>query len=303
MKKNSKSKINSVGIILKPSYVDLYNTVIPNLINWLMRRKVTILFSKNERPRLEKILRKNIKNVNLVSDLDLFQSTDLIITLGGDGTLIGACRNINKNSPPIFGINMGTLGFITEFSKSDFHDDLNKTLNGKYTIHKHSLYQAKVIKRNKTIYKSIFVNDAVLNKHEISRMFTVNVEINDEHIYNLAGDGIIVSSPIGSTAYSLAAGGPIISPSVNSLVLTPICAHSLTHRPLVINDKGVVSLRLISKEDKVSLTLDGQNTFNIDSLMVVEISKIKGRAINLIQNPDRSYFQILREKFTLGMRN
>lgn len=163
--------------------------------------------------------------------------------MGGDGTLIGVSRNVKKNSPPIFGVNMGNLGFITEFSKVEFFDQLENTIKGTYKLTSLPLYQVEVTRKNKVTFKGTFLNDLVINNNLVSKMLTLSVESEGEHIYNLSGDGLIISSPIGSTAYSLAAGGPIISPSVNAITLTPICAHSLTHRPLVIPDNTSVSIK------------------------------------------------------------
>ena len=182
-----------------------------------------------EKERLQKICKSEVKNLNFIAETDLHSISDLIITKGGDGTLIGVCRNIKKDSPPIFGVNMGHLGFITEFAKAEFFDQLESTLKGDFKITQLSLYQVEVFskRREKPSFKGYFLNDVVVNNNLISRMLTLSVESDGEHIYNLAGDGLIISSPIGSTAYSLAAGGPIIHPHVNAITLTPICAHSL----------------------------------------------------------------------------
>ena len=133
-------------------------------------------------------------------------------------------------------------------------------------------------------------------------MFKIDVECNEEHMYELSGDGLIISSPIGSTAYSLAAGGPIVHPSVNGIILTPICPHGLTHRPLVIPDSQTIELIVPKKEQELMLTLDGQSVHSLESLDRVRITKNKNRYINLIKNPDRAYFQTLKEKFTYGRR-
>ncbi len=295
-------EIENIAIILKPREIQGFTTILPNLTDWLKRRKKTIFFLDKEEDRLKKIYRNTKFEINYLSFKELHTEVDLIITLGGDGTLIGVCRKSTSKTPPIFGVNMGRLGFITEFSKVEFYDYLSEVLKGSFKTVKRHLYTAEIQEKNTTKEKGFFLNDAVINKHDISRMFSLSVETNEEPIYNLSGDGLIISSPIGSTAYSLAAGGPIIHPDVNALVLTPICPHSLTHRPLVIPDKSSIIVKGIGNTDAITLTLDGQQMFEIEKNDSILIRKSKTRMINLIQNPDRTYFHTLKEKFTHGRR-
>ncbi|MBY0415231.1 MAG: NAD(+)/NADH kinase [Bdellovibrionales bacterium] len=302
------AQLKNITIVLKPKVTSEFESILPNLASWLHRRKKTVQFLSKEKDRLAKIFKGDLKNLNFVEEKDLHDgSTDLIITLGGDGTLIGVSRNIKKTSPPIFGVNMGHLGFITEFSKVEFFDQLEDTLKGNYKLTTLSLYQVEVFKKNKSALKSTFkgtfLNDLVINNNQISRMLTLSVESEGEHIYNLSGDGLIISSPIGSTAYSLAAGGPIINPQVNAITLTPICAHSLTHRPLVIPDNTSVMVKAAKPEELIKLTLDGQQAFVINSQDTVKVSKRKAINVRLIKNPERTYFRTLKEKFTHGMRD
>ena len=146
------------------------------------------------------------------------------------------------------------------------------------------------------------MNDVVVNNNLISRMLTLSVESEGEHIYNLAGDGLIISSPIGSTAYSMAAGGPIIHPNVNAITLTPICAHSLTHRPLVIPDHSNVIIKAAKSDESIKLTLDGQQHVTLGSNDTILVTKKKSKIVRLIKNPDRTYYRTLKEKFTHGAR-
>lgn len=295
------AQIKNITIVLKPKVTAEFEGILPNLSHWLHRRKKNIYFLKKEEDRLNKIFKGDLKNINFVEEAELFK-TDLIITLGGDGTLIGVSRNIKKNSPPIFGVNMGHLGFITEFSKLEFFDQLEETLRGNYKLTNLSLYQVEVFKKNKSTFKGYFLNDLVINNNQISRMLTLSVESEGEHIYNLSGDGLIISSPIGSTAYSLAAGGPIINPKVNAITLTPICAHSLTHRPLVIPDTASVTVKAAKPDEMIKLTLDGQQALIVNSNETVKVSKRKSISVQLIKNSDRTYFRTLKEKFTHGTR-
>lgn len=293
--------IKNIGILLKPRNVLEFTTIIPNITEWLIRRKKTVTFLSTEHGRIEKYFKTIPKQVSF-TELNDFHNLDLIITLGGDGTLIGISRKCQRNSPPIFGINMGRLGFITEFSKVEYFDELAKTLKGNFEITKLQLYKVEVIKKNKTVFKANFINDVVINKNNISRMFSLTVESDSELIFNVSGDGLILSTPIGSTAYSLAAGGPIIHPDVNALVLTPICPHSLNHRPLVIPDNKSVDIKFPIQEEHLTLTIDGQEACDVDKGCIVTISKVKNSYAKYIKNPDRTYFHTLKEKLTHGQR-
>ena len=289
-----------VTLILKPDIINELRNLLPNLTIWLTRRKITPCFLIHEKERIQKIFLKIPSKVQFFSLEEAQKNSDLIITLGGDGTLIGTARKLKRKAPPLFGINLGKLGFISEFSKIDFYDYLGTTLKMNYETFNMNLFCAEIIEKNKIVQKSYFINDAVVNKNDISRMFTISVESNGQHIFNLAGDGLIASSPIGSTAYSLAAGGPIIHPTVDSFVLTPICPHSLTNRPLVLPSNQTLTIKLLGKENKIHLTLDGQEGIEIGYNQIIKITKCRNRSISLIKNPNRTYFFTLKEKFTHG---
>lgn len=302
-KKPEKLIIKSTGIILKPHNVTEYNSVLPNLVSWLKRRKIAINFPVDEQKRVEKLLNSQIKYINFLSLKEMHRQNDINITLGGDGTLLGFGRMSDRNSAPIFGVNMGNLGFITEYPKSEFFEGLTSILGGKCEIRKIPLYKVQIFKGKKKLHETYFLNDLVVSKNDISRMFSLSVENSEEHIYNISGDGLIISSPIGSTAYSLAAGGPIIHPSVSALVLTPICPHSLTHRPIVVSDKEEIYIKVPSGAESVMVTFDGQEMHELSSRTTVKISKSSNRFIKLISNPQRTYFDTLKEKFTHGRRS
>lgn len=296
------AQLKNIAIILKPKITSEFETVLRNLASWLIRKKKSVFFLTKEKEKLHTIFKQDFKNITLIEEKNLAQDIDLIITLGGDGTLIGIARNVKKTSPPIFGVNMGHLGFITEFSKLEFFDQLENTLKGNYKLTYLPLYQVEVFKKNKLAFHGVFLNDLVINNNQISRMLTLSVESEGEHIYNLSGDGLIISTPIGSTAYSLAAGGPIVSPEVKAMTLTPICAHSLTHRPLVIPDNISVLIKAARPDEMLKLTLDGQEALVVNSQEIIKVTKKKTLQARLIKNCDRTYFRTLKEKFTHGTR-
>lgn len=298
--RSDKNILKDIAIILKPSaYEDLANTV-SNLIRWLRRRDKDIFFLEKENNRLKSSLSKSVfGQIQFLKSEILFSKSHLIISLGGDGTLLGVCRKVQPHIP-VFGVNLGRLGFITEFSKNDFYEKLNIVFSNKYQIRKQQLFKVSVHDKNKEVQSRYFINDIVFNKYKIARMITLNVTSNKEHIYNLSGDGLIVSSTVGSTAYSLAAGGAIVHPSVKAILLTPICPHSLTHRPLVISDESDIVIQLLDSDEEGMITIDGQKVITFNKNHHVKITKEKKQTISIIVNNERSFYQTLKEKFDHG---
>ena len=291
--------LKEIVIILKPHNTDELVNLIPNLCRWLIKRNRNVVFHEKENSRLQEIVSSRIlSNCEFKSPPQLFKEADLIITLGGDGTLIGLCRKL-KSATPVFGINRGNLGFITEYGQSDFYDQLQQVINGKYDIERKSLFLAEVHRSGKVIQKESFFNDAVITKNDIARMFTLSVYANDDHIYNVSGDGLIVSTPIGSTAYSLAAGGPIVNPNVKAMILTPISAHGLSHRPLVLEDTSILKIKAIPPFESVILTIDGQKAIEIQKNDTIVLKKQR-KNILFVKNQNRSYYRTLKEKFGHG---
>ncbi|HXH73979.1 MAG TPA: NAD(+)/NADH kinase [Bacteriovoracaceae bacterium] len=295
MKKNSPAKI--IGITLKPNSTPEFYNLLPNLCTWLARRKRQVVFRLDDQERVGKFFRqKSTDNLQYWDNKSFHSKVDMMLSLGGDGTLIGVCRRINSKIP-VLGINLGRLGFITEFNKNEYFDRLGDILDGKYEITTKPLFHVSVLRKDKVLFRDYFFNDAVLAKNDIARMLYLRAEWNDEHIYNLAGDGIIISSPMGSTAYSMAAGGPIVHPDVKALILAPICPHSLTHRPFVVPDNSPITLRMLPPHHSMTLTLDGQVAVPIDEHDVVKVNDSKMKKISLVHNPERLYFQTIRDKF------
>ena len=296
--------IKKVAIALRPGMDFGIQNTLSNLCQWLMNRNISINFLDKEEELVRKLFKSVSRKINFLNEREIHIQSDLIVTLGGDGTFIGMARTCLKKSPPIFGINMGRLGFITEFSKGEMYDGLNNVLEKKYDFEKMGLFKVEIFDHGKKYsnLKFFFINDVVVNKYDISRMFSLTVEVEEEPIYTLSGDGLIFSSPIGSTAYSLAAGGPIIDPKVKAVVMTPICPHGLTHRPLVIPDNSKVSIKIAREQTPVTLTLDGQQAITLDTKSTIVISKVVGNHVKIIKNPSRTYFQTLKTKFRHGKR-
>ncbi len=287
--------MNKIAIVFKNKLTAEYPNLLPNLTSWLKRRGKTSFFLSRSKPELDSLA--SLKNLSFIPENELFSSVDLIISLGGDGTLIGIARLPQKENTPIFGVNLGNLGFLTEFSKSDFFEYLEEALQGKSQYTSRDLFGVQVFQNQEQVFESQFINDVVLSNRSLARMFTFSLEVNQEHVNDISGDGLIISSPLGSTAYSLAAGGPIVHPSVPSYVITPICPHSLSHRSLVIPDTSLITVKPESKEHRFNLTLDGQENFTLTQECTIQVSKPGKRKVNFIKNQDRNFFATIKEKF------
>lgn len=298
-----RASLETIGITLKPNSTPEFYNILPNLCAWLLRRKKKVVFRLEDKERVQKFFKsKSIDALEFWEPKSFYNEVNLMLSLGGDGTLIGVCRRI-KATIPVLGINLGRLGFITEFNKNEYFDRLEDILDGKFEIVTKPLFHVAVHRKDKVHFKDYFFNDAVLAKNDIARMIYLRAELDKEHIYNISGDGIIISTPLGSTAYSMAAGGPIVQPEVKALVLTPICPHSLTNRPFVVSDTAPISLKILPPYHSVTLTLDGQVALNVDDQDVVVINGAKVKKVSLVKNPERSYFETIREKFIFSKRD
>ncbi len=242
--------------------------------------------------------------VRIVPKEELVDHCDLIVVLGGDGTFLSIARLMKNHTIPVMGINMGQLGFLTEIKKHETIQTLGDIIDGiPPLIHERALLEVTLVRKDKVIFQGPVVNDAVISKGAIARIIGIQIWVNDKWVHNIRADGIIVSTTTGSTAYSLAAGGPIIEPSVPALVLTPICPHSLTLRPLVIPDTSIVRICLNHRPGHVLLTLDGQDAVDMKEDDVVTIRRYKKHSLKIISSPSRDYFSLLREKLKFGIRD
>jgi NAD+ kinase len=283
--------MKKIGIICKLGRmepVDLLRVLLP----WLRERGYEVSLDQETAETL---------NMEGFARFQIPLLTDMIIVLGGDGTLLSVARHIGDRNVPILGINLGGLGFITEISRDGIFTALEKVMAGDYEIEERMMLSALVIRHGERFAHFIALNDIVINKGALARITEIEVYVNKSYITTYKADGLIISTPTGSTAYSLAAGGPILYPSLNSIILTPICPHTLTNRPLVLPDDMVVETILKSESEDVFLTLDGQVGFALNKNDMVEIRKAECRT-RLIIPPGRDYFKILRTKLKWGER-
>ena len=226
---------------------------------------------------------------------------DMIIVLGGDGTMLNVARLVCERGVPILGVNLGGLGFITEVQKEEVCNAMDKTLSGEYSIEDRMMLTAHIHRPGEKIAEYTVLNDVVINKGALARIIDLETYINKAYVTIFKADGLIVSTPTGSTAYSLSAGGPVLYPTLDCIILTPICPHTLTNRPTVLPDDVLIEIILKSVSEDVFLTLDGQVGFSLRKDDVVEIKRSPFKT-RLIIPFERDYFQILRTKLKWGER-
>ncbi len=233
---------------------------------------------------------------------EMVDSMDLLIVLGGDGTLLSSVRLLQGKEIPILGVNLGSLGFLTIVQVAEFEEALTNTLKGKYKIDERLLLKGIIFdEKGKVIVEEHVLNDVVVNKAALARIMDLKLEVDGDFVSDYKSDGLIISTPTGSTAYSLAAGGPIIFPSTNVLVITPICPHSLTNRPIVICSDSEIEITLNKMHTDVFITFDGQKGYKFCSRYLLKVVRSDRKC--LLINPElKSYFEVLKEKLKWGER-
>jgi len=226
---------------------------------------------------------------------------DFLIVIGGDGTLLSAARVVGTSGKPILGVNMGSLGFMTAVTLDEIYPALERIFRNEYEFEERMMLVAHVHRLGERVANYTVLNDVVINKGALAKMIDIKVTVGDLYLSTFKADGLIISTPTGSTGYSLAAQGPMIHPTMNTILITPICPHTLTFRPLVVPDGLVVRSELLSKESDVFLTLDGQVGFGLRQGDVVEVRKANA-PLRFFRSPFRDYFTVLRTKLKWGER-
>ena len=226
--------------------------------------------------------------------------SDLIIVLGGDGTLLSVVRQVGGQGTPILGVNLGTLGFLTSVRIDDLYPAVERVLRGEYRIDRRGLLKTEIRKPDEAAQVHHAFNDVVINKSALARIISMEAFIDDDFIARFLADGLIVSTPTGSTAYSLSAGGPILFPSLEAFIVTPICPHTLTNRPFVVPAKGTIRIELKDGDD-VMATIDGQVGVELTCGSEIVCTQSEYR-IDLIQPSNQRFFDVLREKLKWGER-
>ncbi len=283
--------MKKIGIISKKGRPEPAE-ILKGLVPWLEKRGYEVFIDSETATLL---------NIEGTPRSQIPSLVDMIIVLGGDGTMISVSRLAADKGIPILGINIGGLGFLTAVQRDEIYDVLEMILNGKCTIENRIMLRACVQRQDECIAEFIVMNDVVVNKGALARIIDLETYIDHVYVATFKSDGLIVSTPTGSTAYALSAGGPILYPTLNSIIIAPICPHTLTNRPIVMPDDITVEIVLKSDTEDVFLTLDGQVGFSLRKDDIVEIKKSQYNSKIFIPC-ERDYFQILRNKLKWGER-
>lgn len=290
------TSIRRVGVVVKPNQPEALNTVC-HLVEWLAAHGIKVVGTPDlDRQRIEG---ETSCAVEVVEHEKLAANVELIVVLGGDGTMIATSRMIGDYDVPVVGINFGTLGYLAEFRVEEMYTALESIFTGDYRVETRVRLAVDLMRGEEILMHSRVLNDVVINKSALARIIELEAFMNGQLISAFRADGLIISTPTGSTAYNLSAGGPVIYPSMNAVVITPICPFTLSDRPIVVPDDAVIELGLRTPNEEVVLTLDGQVGLPIQPEHRVRIRKSL-TTFKIVQPKNRNYFEVLREKLRWG---
>lgn len=268
--------------------------VASELIEWLA--------ANDAEPLVESHLARHLRFPKGMDISRFPELADLVVVLGGDGTLISAARLIGGRDIPILGVNLGSLGFLTEITLDELYPHLTDFLRGDYSVSERMMLECSLHRDGVEIAQHQVLNDVVINKGALARIVDLDTKVDSRHLTTFKADGLIISTPTGSTGYSLSAGGPIIHPSMNCLAITPICPHTLTNRPIVVADDSLISVTVSSLDDEdVFLTLDGQVGVELKSGDVIQVCRARHHSM-LVRSRGKDFFEVLRTKLKWGER-
>ncbi len=281
--------VKRIGVICKPQAE--FGRQVTELLIWIQQQGRSVLVERSVAPLFPAI--------PAAPREELFRESDLILVLGGDGTLLGASREAAIADIPVIGINLGSLGFLTGTPFPEARTALRHLFAGEMRFDERLLLTSEVIRRGATIATYHCLNDAVINKGALARVVSIDVAVDGRPLTTFRADGLIVSTPTGSTAYCMAAGGPILTPGIDCLALVPICPHTLTHRPLVLSAEAAVEITLRADHQDLHLTLDGQEGVDLQTGDRITLRRSPHR-VRLIHDPAYDYYAVLRAKLGWG---
>ena len=284
--------MKSVAIYAKKNH-PVATELAREVVAWLREREIEVL--------AEQDLALAIAEAQGYPENVLPAMVNLVGVLGGDGTLISVARQIGSRKLPIFGVNLGSLGFLTEITRKELFEVLDDVIQGNYSVSERHMLDAVVRRSDSEVGRFTVLNDIVINKGALARIIDMEVHVNNAYLTTYKADGLIISTPTGSTAYNMAAGGPIIYPGLKSLVITPICPHTLTNRPIIFSARSVIRVEVKFQDQDVVLTADGQVGMPLKGGDVVEFGLSSNRTL-LVTSPKRDYFEVLRTKLRWGER-
>ncbi|WP_243371932.1 NAD(+)/NADH kinase [Geotalea sp. SG265] len=263
------------------------------LIEWLVAKGLS--------PMVESHLAKHVGSAYSAERQDIQEEADLVVVLGGDGTLISVARLVGDRQVPILGVNLGSLGFLTEITLAEMYPALERCLKGDYEVSGRMMLRVSLHREGEEIEGHQVLNDVVINKGALARIIDLETEVDGRYLSTFKADGLIISTPTGSTGYSLSANGPIVHPQLDCLLMTPICPHTLTNRPIVVAGDALISITLQSVNEDVFLTLDGQVGFELKHGDQICIQRAEHQT-RLVQSRSKDYFEVLRTKLKWGER-
>jgi NAD+ kinase len=285
--------VTRVGIVAKPD-APRAQGVILQLLPWLAERGHSVVLEKETADLVPAAVTTSAGKPELPGQVDL------LIVLGGDGTLLSMARAVGDLGVPLLGVNLGGLGFLTATTLDEMFPALEACLGGRMAIEERMLLSARVVRNGQAVCEYAALNDVVITKSAMSRIIDLAVSVDGRYATAYRADGLIISTPTGSTAYSLSAGGPILFPTMDAVVLTPICSHTLTNRPIVVPGTDRIEVTLLADQD-VMATMDGQVGVGLRGGDTVEIRKAASR-IRLVRFPQKDFFSVLRTKLKWGER-
>ena len=285
--------MDRVGIIAK-THTPGIREILHDLHSWLVERHIQAMFERETAKCFE-------YSSEAYSKAELPALVELLVVLGGDGTLLSAARLVGERCVPILGVNLGQLGFLSEITLDEMYSALEQVLHKEFTITPRLLLKASVTRDEERLAEYSALNDVVINKSALARIIDLQTCINGQYVTTYKADGLIIATTTGSTAYNLSAGGPIVHPDMHALILTPICPHTLTNRPIVIPDTSQIEISLKSANEDVFLTLDGQVGLALRYRDVVHIHPAS-YMIQFVRPTERNYFDVLRTKLKWGER-
>jgi len=285
-------KIGVIANIKRPNVVEMLERV----SGWCEKNQVELTLNKETADFLTSQFSKKIKTKSVQKE-DLWKNSDLILAMGGDGTMLVTARAVAEHGTPILGINLGGLGFMTQVKTEDLESSLDRIKRNDYNIEERMVLRASFAHNNHWHA----LNEAVIEKGGISRLIDLHISNRKEFVGSFSADGLIIATPTGSTAHSMSAGGPIVNPKIEAIILSPICPQSLAVRPIIFPADEIIKIKVETLQNEAILTVDGQITHPIKSGDEIVIQKA-GHTVNLITFPERSFFEILRQKLNWGVK-
>lgn len=288
---NNKPTSKSVAFVYRPdspAALKLART----LTTWLKSQNYHVLTAPDQ---------KKINGTDLLQRSSALEKMAMIIVLGGDGTYLRAVRMLEGKPVPVLGINLGSLGFLTMTKSSDALNAVKSALENKMQLRPRAMLKINIKRKNKKTIEMLALNDVVIERGSLSQLINVAIHMGKDLVSDVKADGLVIASPTGSTAYNLAAGGPITHPLAQILIVTPISPHSLTSRPLIFSDETKLSFFLVGKKQKAHLVIDGQKIIELTADDRIQVSK-SSMTHYLVKDPNQSYFHVLREKLRFGER-